>query len=70
MKQNRLGKTGLVVSEIGMGTMTFGTMADEAQSLAILDKAFDAGVNFLDTAEMYPVPRTPGTRAAPRRSAA
>jgi aryl-alcohol dehydrogenase-like predicted oxidoreductase len=38
MKQNRLGKTGLVVSEIGMGTMTFGTMADEAQSLAILDK--------------------------------
>jgi aryl-alcohol dehydrogenase-like predicted oxidoreductase len=56
MKQNRLGKTGLVVSEIGMGTMTFGTMADEAQSLAILDKAFAAGVTFLDTAEMYPVP--------------
>jgi aryl-alcohol dehydrogenase-like predicted oxidoreductase len=56
MKQNRLGKTGLVVSEIGMGTMTFGTMADEAESLAILDKAFGAGVNFIDTAEMYPVP--------------
>jgi aryl-alcohol dehydrogenase-like predicted oxidoreductase len=56
VKQNRLGKTGLVVSEIGMGTMTFGTMADETVSLAILDKAFDAGVNFLDTAEMYPVP--------------
>jgi aryl-alcohol dehydrogenase-like predicted oxidoreductase len=36
--------------------MTFGTMADEAQSLAILDKAFAAGVTFLDTAEMYPVP--------------
>jgi aryl-alcohol dehydrogenase-like predicted oxidoreductase len=56
MKQNRLGRTGLMVSEIGMGTMTFGTMADETQSLAILDKAFDAGVTFLDTAEMYPVP--------------
>lgn len=56
MKQNRLGRTGLVVSEIGMGTMTFGTMADEKQSFAIMDKAFDAGVNFLDTAEMYPVP--------------
>ncbi len=56
MKKNRLGRTGLVVSEIGMGTMTFGTMADESESLAILDKAFDAGVTLLDTAEMYPVP--------------
>ena len=56
MRQNRLGRTGLVVSEIGMGTMTFGTMADEATSLAILDRAFDAGVTLLDTAEMYPVP--------------
>ncbi len=56
MRQNRLGRTGLVVSEIGMGTMTFGTMADEATGIRILDKAFDAGVNFLDTAEMYPVP--------------
>jgi len=56
MRQNRLGKTGLVVSEIGMGTMTFGTMADEATSIAILDKAFDSGVTLLDTAEMYPVP--------------
>ena len=56
MKQNRLGRSGLVVSEIGMGTMTFGTMADEATAIAIMDKAFDAGVTLLDTAEMYPVP--------------
>jgi aryl-alcohol dehydrogenase-like predicted oxidoreductase len=56
MKQNRLGRSGLVVSEIGMGTMTFGTMADEASAIAIMDKAFDAGVTLLDTAEMYPVP--------------
>jgi aryl-alcohol dehydrogenase-like predicted oxidoreductase len=56
MRQNRLGKTGLVVSEIGMGTMTFGTMADEKAGFEIMDKAFAAGVNFLDTAEMYPVP--------------
>ena len=56
MKQNRLGRTGLVVSEIGIGTMTFGTMADESESHAILDRAFDAGVTLLDTAEMYPVP--------------
>ena len=56
MKQNRLGRSGLVVSEIGMGTMTFGTMADEATAIAIMDKAFDAGVNFIDCAEVYPVP--------------
>jgi aryl-alcohol dehydrogenase-like predicted oxidoreductase len=56
MKQNRLGRTGLVVSEIGIGTMTFGTMADESESHAILDKAFHAGITLLDTAEMYPVP--------------
>jgi aryl-alcohol dehydrogenase-like predicted oxidoreductase len=45
-----------VVSEICMGTMTFGSMADGPTSERILDKAFDAGVNFIDTAEMYPVP--------------
>ena len=56
MKRNRLGKTGLVVSEICMGTMTFGSMADEPTSLEILDKSFDAGVNFIDAAEIYPVP--------------
>ena len=44
-----------------MGTMTFGTMADEATSLAILDRAFDAGVDFVDVAETYPVPPDPKT---------
>ncbi|HVP27538.1 MAG TPA: aldo/keto reductase, partial [Myxococcota bacterium] len=59
MKSRRLGRSGLVVSEIGLGTMTFGSMADEATSVAILDKAFDAGVDFLDVAEVYPVPPDP-----------
>jgi aryl-alcohol dehydrogenase-like predicted oxidoreductase len=59
VKRRRLGRTSLVVSEIGLGTMTFGSMADEAASLACLDKAFDAGVNFLDAAEAYPVPPDP-----------
>ncbi len=59
MKKRRLGRTGLVVSEIGMGTMTFGSMADEATSHAILDRAFDAGVDLLDIAEVYPVPPDP-----------
>lgn len=56
MKKNRLGKSGIVVSEICMGTMTFGSQADEKASFDILDRAFDAGIDFYDTAEMYPVP--------------
>ncbi|MBI4516806.1 MAG: aldo/keto reductase [Deltaproteobacteria bacterium] len=59
MKRRRLGRTGLVVSEIGMGTMTFGNQADERTSLAILDRAWDAGVDFIDIAEVYPVPPDP-----------
>jgi aryl-alcohol dehydrogenase-like predicted oxidoreductase len=56
MKYRRLGRSGLVVSELCLGTMTFGSMADEAAGLACMDKAFDAGVDFLDVAEVYPVP--------------
>ncbi|WP_317933240.1 aldo/keto reductase [Halioxenophilus sp. WMMB6] len=56
MQQRRLGNSGIVVSDICMGTMTFGSQADERASQAILDKAFDAGIDFYDTAEMYPVP--------------
>ncbi len=56
MKQRRLGRTGLVVSEICLGTMTFGNQSDERASGAILDRAYDAGVDFLDVAEVYPVP--------------
>src|SRR5215472_1341154 len=56
MKQRRLGRTGLVVSEICLGTMTFGNQADERTSHAILDRAYEAGVDFLDIAEVYPVP--------------
>jgi aryl-alcohol dehydrogenase-like predicted oxidoreductase len=56
MKQRRLGRTGLTVSEICLGTMTFGNQADEPTSHAILDRAYEAGVDFLDIAESYPVP--------------
>ncbi|MCP4003100.1 MAG: aldo/keto reductase [bacterium] len=56
MKSRRLGKTALTVSEICMGTMTLGSMADEKTSLQILDRADEAGVDFFDTAEIYPVP--------------
>ncbi|MBI3412343.1 MAG: aldo/keto reductase [Planctomycetes bacterium] len=59
MKTKRLGRTGLKVSEICLGTMTFGHQCDERTSFAIMDKAAEKGVTFLDTADVYPVPPTP-----------
>ena len=56
MKTRRLGKSAIAVSDICMGTMMFGSFADERMSLRILDQSFDAGINFFDTAENYPVP--------------
>ncbi|MBB3858981.1 aryl-alcohol dehydrogenase-like predicted oxidoreductase [Novosphingobium hassiacum] len=56
MQHRRLGKSAIVVSDICMGTMTFGSQADEATALRVLDRCFDAGINFYDTAEGYPVP--------------
>jgi aryl-alcohol dehydrogenase-like predicted oxidoreductase len=61
MKTNRLGRTGLKVSEICLGTMTFGHQCDEGTSFAILDRAAEAGVTFIDTADVYPVPPSPET---------
>ena len=56
MEHRRLGKSALVVSDICMGTMTFGSQTEEAEVHRILDKCLDAGINFFDTAEGYPVP--------------
>ncbi len=56
-----MGRTGLKVSEICLGTMTFGVQCDEATSFAILDKAAEKGVDFIDTADCYPVPLSPET---------
>ena len=56
MNARRLGRTGLKVSEICLGTMTFGHQCDEKTSFAIMDRATEAGVNFIDTADVYPVP--------------
>jgi aryl-alcohol dehydrogenase-like predicted oxidoreductase len=61
MKIRRMGNTGLKVSEICLGTMTFGHQCDERTSFAIMDKAAEGGVNFLDTADVYPVPPSPET---------
>lgn len=58
MEFRYIGKTGLRVTPICLGTMTFGTMVDEKESFKIMDKAYERGVNFFDTAELYPVPPT------------
>jgi aryl-alcohol dehydrogenase-like predicted oxidoreductase len=55
MKTRHLGRTGLKVSEICLGTMTFGNQCDQPTSFAILDRAWEGGVNFLDTADVYPL---------------
>jgi aryl-alcohol dehydrogenase-like predicted oxidoreductase len=56
MQWKRLGGSGVSVSTICMGTMTFGVQADEATAHRILDMSLEAGINFYDTAENYPVP--------------
>lgn len=53
MQYRNLGRTGLKVSPLCLGTMTFGWSAGEATSHAILDAAIDAGINFIDTADVY-----------------
>jgi aryl-alcohol dehydrogenase-like predicted oxidoreductase len=56
MQHRRLGKSPIYVSAICMGTMTFGSQVDEKTAFRILDASLDAGINFFDSAENYPVP--------------
>ncbi|MDY0365430.1 MAG: aldo/keto reductase [Arcobacteraceae bacterium] len=56
MNYRYIGKSGLRVSPICMGTMTFGTSCDKSEAFRILDYVYDRGINFFDTAELYPVP--------------
>lgn len=56
MEYRRLGSSDLTVSAVCLGTMTYGQQNTKAEAHAQLDYAFGRGVNFLDTAEMYPVP--------------
>lgn len=53
MEYTHLGRTGLKVSRLCLGTMNFGPFAREADSFAIMDKALEAGINFFDTANVY-----------------
>ena len=54
MKYNELGRSGIKVSELCLGSMTWGTQNTEAEGHAQIDYALDHGINFIDTAEMYP----------------
>lgn len=55
MQHVHLGRTGLEVSRLCLGTMTFGLQCDEATSRSILDTAAESGITFIDTADVYPL---------------
>ena len=55
MDHTRLGRTGLPVSRLCLGTMTFGLQSDEPTAVAILDRAAEGGIDFLDTSDAYPL---------------
>jgi aryl-alcohol dehydrogenase-like predicted oxidoreductase len=55
MKMNELGRTGIKVSELCLGSMTWGTQNTAEEAHDQIDRALDAGINIIDTAEMYPV---------------
>ncbi|EME29425.1 aldo/keto reductase [Galdieria sulphuraria] len=61
MKYKNLGSSNLNVSEVCLGTMTFGEQNNEEESFGIMDFAVSKGINFFDTAEAYPSPVRPET---------
>jgi aryl-alcohol dehydrogenase-like predicted oxidoreductase len=67
MHKNRLGATDLQVTRVCLGTMTFGEQNSEADAHSQLDYAIERGINFVDTAEMYPVPGRAETQGATER---
>lgn len=64
MKYTHLGRTGLSVSRLCLGTMNFGPLTDEPTSFAIMDRAHETGVNFFDTANVYGRRQSPPGQAA------
>ena len=62
MQMNTLGRTDIRVSRISLGTMTFGCQNTEAEAFRMMDVAWEHGVNFFDSAEMYAFPADPETQ--------
>jgi len=58
MEMRSLGRSGLKVSCLCLGTMTFGNQADKQAAFTMMDKAYEAGINFIDTADAYPLGST------------
>ena len=67
MKYTKLGNTSIKVSKICLGTMTWGKQNTQEEAFEQMDYALEKGVNFIDTAELYPVPATPETYAETER---
>ena len=67
MDYRKLGRTELKVSEIALGTMTWGEQNTQAEAFEQIEYAKNAGINFIDTAEMYPVPPKAETYASTER---
>ena len=67
MQKRPLGRTGLQVSRVCLGTMTFGEQNTESEAHAQLDRACERGVDFIDTAELYPIPPKAETHGATER---
>jgi 1-deoxyxylulose-5-phosphate synthase len=56
-----VGRSGLLVSRLCLGTMIFGSQLDEAKAFAVMDRGVELGIDFFDTADVYPVPPAPDT---------
>lgn len=67
MERTTLGRTDLAVTKVCLGTMTFGEQNTEADAHSQLDYALERGINFIDTAEMYPVPPGAATQGSTER---
>lgn len=66
MNYTHLGRTGLKVSRLCLGTMNFGDVTDEKTSARILDEALEAGINFIDTADVYGTEQVTAPLIGPR----
>jgi aryl-alcohol dehydrogenase-like predicted oxidoreductase len=67
MEYRPLGRTGIEVSTVCLGTMTWGKQNTEAEGFEQMDYALDCGINFFDTAELYPIPPERGTQGETER---
>ena len=67
MEKRQLGRSGIEVSELCLGCMMFGTQLSKEESFHQLDRAYEGGITFYDTAEMYSVPPSPEVQGLSER---